>query len=162
MSDAYEIVLIVHSFVRWWVIVACAATSMHSFWPRAADASDAFELRVGRVFVASVDLQVLLGSTLYFGVSPLARAARALWAEQGLAALWADRALRFFGVIHPCLALLAACVAHVSWVLTRRAATRTSSRRWLGAGAALALAIFLAAVPWPLLGHDRPWLRFWF
>ena len=50
MSEAYEIVLIVHSFVRWWVIVASAATSIHSFWPRQGGASGAFEPRVGRAF----------------------------------------------------------------------------------------------------------------
>jgi hypothetical protein len=161
MSEVYEVVLIVHSFIRWWVLVACASTAVYGLWPRQTGARSSFNWRVGRGFVASVDLQVLLGLTLYFGVSPLARAARTLWAEQGFDALWTDRMLRFFGVIHPCLALLAACAAHAGWVSVRRVEDEALRRRRLGAVAALALAIFLAAVPWPFLGHERPWFRLW-
>jgi hypothetical protein len=160
MNELYDIVLVVHSFTRWWVLAVCASTLVYALWSGRTRADGGIELRVGRLFVASVDLQVLLGATLYFGVSPLARAARALWAEQGLPALWADGLLRFFGVIHPCLALLAAGVAHASWVLVRRAEGGAVRRRRLGAGAALALVLFLAAVPWPFLGHERPWFRF--
>jgi hypothetical protein len=160
MSDVYDGLLVVHSFTRWCVILAAAVALAHAFWPVAAGGARALDPRVGRLFVACVDVQVSLGLSLYFALSPLARAARALWAEQGLSALWADRQLRFFGLIHPCLALLAACVAHAAWVAVRRAETDASSRRWLGAGAALALAIFVAAVPWPFLGHERPWFRF--
>jgi hypothetical protein len=158
VSAIYDGLLVVHSFTRWCVLMAAAFALAHATWPGRASAP--LDPRVGRVFVASVDVQVSLGLTLYFGVSPLARAARALWAEQGLLALWANRPLRFFGLVHPCMAVLAACVAHAAWVGVRRAETDASSRRWLAGGAALALAMFLAAVPWPFLGHERPWFRF--
>jgi hypothetical protein len=160
VSAVYDALLVVHSFTRWCVLLAAAFTLAHALRPLWASAARPLDPRVGRVFVACVDVQVSLGLSLYFVVSPFARAARMLWAEQGLAALWADRQLRFFGLIHPCLALLAACLAHAAWVGVRRAETDASSRRWLGAGAALALVIFLAAVPWPFLGHERPWVRF--
>jgi hypothetical protein len=160
VSDVYDALLVVHSFTRWCVIIAAGFALGHALWPRRASGHGELDPRVGRLFVASVDVQVSLGLTLYFALSPLARAARTLWAEQGLLALWGDRQLRFFGLIHPCLALLAACVAHAAWVGVRRAETAASSRRWLGAGAALALVVFLAAVPWPFLGHERPWFRF--
>jgi hypothetical protein len=103
---------------------------------------------------------VLLGMSLYLELSPLARAARQLWVAGGFRAFWAQPELRFFGLIHPALALGAALVAHGGWVAVRRAATHAQRRRRLAAGAALSLAIFLAAVPWPFLGHERPWFRF--
>jgi hypothetical protein len=165
---AYELLLIVHSFTRWWVLGWSTLTLLYALFRatsrRAWNASDrgawsARDQRVARVFIASVDLQVLLGLSLYLAVSPLARAARASWAARGFGALWADPVLRFFGIIHPTLALLAACVAHASWVAVRRTEDARQRQRRLALGATLALAFFLAAVPWPFLGHERPWFR---
>jgi hypothetical protein len=156
----YELLLIAHSYTRWWVLAWSASTVGYAlFRAGSGGAWSGRDQRVARLFVASVDVQVLLGSSLYLSVSPLARAARALWAAQGLAALWADPVLRFFGVIHPTLALLAAFVAHASWVAVRRTEQARLRQRRLAAGAAVALLIFLAAVPWPFLGHERPWFR---
>ncbi len=162
MSEVYDLLLIAHSFTRWWVLVACMAAVGYAFCARWIFAPDARarDFRVGRALVASVDLQVLLGMSLYFGVSPLPRAARLLWAEQGWRALCADPLLRFFGLIHPALALAAAFVVHAAWVAVRRAESSAGRQRRLALGAALGLALFLAAVPWPFLGHERPWLRF--
>lgn len=162
MSAAYELLLILHSFTRWWVLLACAVTMARAALRGASRSSwSAFDERAARLFVASIDLQVLLGLSLYFGLSPLARAARALWSSEGFGAMWAERELSFFGFIHPCLALFAAFVAHASWVAARRADGAWARRRRLGAGAALALGLFLVAVPWPFLGHERPWFRFY-
>lgn len=160
MSTVYELLLIVHSFTRWWVLVACALMIALA-WSRTASRASwsLLDDRAARVFVASVDAQVLMGLSLYFGLSPLARAARALWRSQGFFAMWTERELSFFGLIHPSLALLAAFAAHAGWVAARRAEGARVRRRRLGAGAALALALFLLAVPWPFLGHERPWFR---
>jgi hypothetical protein len=161
MNAVYEVFLIGHSFTRWGVLVACVLTALRALSRLAMRRSwSARDQGFARVFVGSVDLQLLLGLSLYFGFSPLARAARALWSSDGIAALWAQRELFFFGVVHPSLALLAALVAHASWVLARRASRDRERHRWVASGAALALALFLAAVPWPFLGHERPWLRF--
>jgi len=156
----YDIVLLVHSFTRWCVLVACVITASYAFAARPrSEGWAAGERILGRVFVGSVDLQVLLGLSLWFSVSPLARVARAVWSTQGFGALWAQPELRFFGVIHPSLALLAGVVAHSGWVGARRQPSTSTRRRWLGASAALALGFLLAAVPWPFLGHERPWFR---
>jgi hypothetical protein len=155
----YELLLIVHSFTRWWVLGWSTLTLLYALSRTSQRVWSARDQRVARVFVASVDLQVLLGLSLYLAVSPLARAARVSWAVRGFGALWADPVLRFFGIIHPTLALLAACIAHVSWVAVRRTEDGRQRQRRLALGAALALSFFLAAVPWPFLGHERPWFR---
>jgi hypothetical protein len=156
-----ELVLILHSFTRWAVLSSSIATALGGLTGAVTDrAWVARDRIIARVFVACVDLQVLLGLSLYFGVSPTARAARVLWASAGLGGLWADHELRFFGIIHPTLVLLAACTTHASWVAARRTERADERHRRIGIGAALALAVFLAAIPWPFLGHERPWFRF--
>jgi hypothetical protein len=163
MGVVYEVLLVAHSFVRWGVLAACVLTAARGLGNVAGSARRGWTARdhgVGRAFVASVDLQVLLGMSLYFGVSPLARAARALWSTGGFSALWAEPALRFVGVIHPLLALLAAAVAHTAWILVRRSEQAGTRHARLGWGAALSALLLLAAVPWPFLGHERPWFRF--
>jgi hypothetical protein len=156
-----ELILIAHSFTRWSVLVLSlvAALTALAGWAVGRDFL-ARDRAVARLFVASVDLQLLLGLTLYFGVSPLARAARTVWSSLGFSALWADPELRFIGVIHPALALLAAFVAHAGWVAARRTDRPGERHARVAVAAAVALAIFLAAVPWPFLGHERPWVRF--
>jgi hypothetical protein len=159
MSELYEVLLYLHSYVRWWVVgaalLAIAYTSwagaMHKAWSR-------LDERLARALVTGLDLQVLLGLTLYLGVSPLARFARAVWSTRGLGTLWASE-LRFFGLLHPASMLLAAIIVHVAWAAARRGAPERRRRRF-GTGLALALVVFSVAVPWPLLGHDRPWFRF--
>src|SRR4051812_46272799 len=144
-----ELVLILHSFTRWAVLASSVAMALGGLtgavWNRAWGVRDRV---IARVFVASVDLQVLLGLSLYLGVSPIARAARALWASAGLVALWSEHELRFFGILHPALMLLAACITHASWLAARRTERAGERHRRLGSGAALALAVFLAAIPW--------------
>jgi hypothetical protein len=157
-----ELILILHSATRWAVLALSAAMAFVALaaWLRRS-AFDARHGQVARLFVASVDLQVLFGMSLYFGVSPLARAARQLWVSEGFSALWADPMLRFFGLIHPALALLGATVVHAGWIAARRTEEGPDRHRRLGSAAVVALLISLAAIPWPFLGHERPWLRLW-
>jgi hypothetical protein len=161
MSTIHELLLVLHSFTRWWVLLVCLSLVPYALsgWLRRR-AFVARDEKLLRLLVASVDLQVLLGLSLYFAFSPLARAARALWATRGFGAFWADPLLRFFGLVHPVLALTAALVVHASWVSARRAHSDVARYRRVAAGAALGLVLFLTAVPWPFLGHERPWFRF--
>lgn len=156
-----ELVLILHSWTRWVVLSSGIATVVVGLTGAARGrAWSVRDAAIARLFVASVDVQVLLGLSLYFGVSPLARMARMVWASTGLGGLWAYHELRFFGLLHPLSMLLGAFVTHTSWLLARRTERSGERYRSIGAGAALALAIFLGAIPWPFLGHERPWFRF--
>jgi hypothetical protein len=156
----HELVLILHSYTRWWVLAAGVLTLLGSAWAAAArKAWSRRDERLARAFVAGVDLQVLLGLTLYFGLSPLARFARALWSAGGLGALSRAFEAAFFGVLHPALMLLGAVILHAGWIATRRAEPPARRRR-LVLSVALALLTMAVAVPWPFLGHDRPWFRF--
>lgn len=155
MMILHEILLLIHSFTRWLVLMACALTVLSSVhgW-LAARGWAAIDQSTARAFMACVDVQVLLGLTLYFSVSPLARQARV-----DLAAAWQDPVLQFFGVIHPCLALSASVIAHATWIAARRTSDSAARHRRLALGASLSLAMLLGAVPWPFMDYGRPWLR---
>lgn len=151
MMALYEVLLIIHSFNRWLVLAACVVTALRAVegWHQKQPWT-ALDDRLARGFIASVDVQVLLGISLYFGASPLAHAARA-----NLAAAWTDPVLQFFGVIHPCLALSASVIVHAAWISARRATDARARHRRLALGASLALAAFLGAVPWPFMEYGR-------
>jgi hypothetical protein len=156
-----ELLLILHSITRWAVLALSASTALVAFAALIRQTPwSARHASLARFFVAGVDVQVLIGMSLYFGVSPLARAARHMWASEGFWALWAQRELRYFGLIHPALALLAAIVAHAGWIAARRTDQASERHRHLASAAVVAHAVFLAAIPWPFFGHERPWLRF--
>jgi hypothetical protein len=159
MSGLYEVLLYLHSYVRWWVVGAALSSLAYTLWAGATHrAWSPLEERLARALVTGIDVQALLGVTLYLGVSPLARFARAIWSTRGVGTLWASP-LRFFGLLHPASMLLAATIVHVAWVAARRGPPELRRRRF-GTGVALAVAIISLAVPWPFLGHDRPWFRF--
>jgi len=151
----HELVLVLHSLTRWLVLAAAGSTAcvaLHGVWSRRA--FGAWDRRAARALVALVDLQISLGLTLYLVLSPVARLARA-----DLQAAWHDVALRFFGLLHPCLALAAAVVAHAAWLAARRAPHAVARHRWLALGAAAVLVLLACAIPWPGSVTPRPLLR---
>ncbi|MEI7893508.1 MAG: hypothetical protein WCI05_10465 [Myxococcales bacterium] len=148
-------VLIFHSMARWALLVALlvavfrAARGVwggHSYVR--SDAVTAF------VVVALADLQFVLGFVLYFWLSDTVRGARV-----SFAAAMRDRTLRFWAVEHLCLMVGAVLFVHVGGVLARRTAdTMRRHRRSLWCFG-LALLLVVVGIPWPFLGHGRPWLR---
>src|SRR5438552_679276 len=105
---AYSVALIVHSWLRWAVLIAgFLATAMALTTP--VDAGR--ERRVdtwGLVFMALVDLQMLLGLLLYLVLSPITTA---ILNDFGSA--MRDRAARYWAVEHITLMLFAVVMAHV-------------------------------------------------
>jgi hypothetical protein len=153
--SAHELVLALHSLTRWLVLGAALfaeAVALHGcFTGRALGALDR---SVTRTLVALTDLQVSLGLTLYFVVSPVARLARADWS-----ATWPQPTLRFFGVLHPSLAAVAAIAAHAAWIGARRAPTAARHHRRVALGVAAMLVLLALAIPWPGNEPQRPLIR---
>jgi hypothetical protein len=96
-----------------------------------------------------MDIEFLTGLLLYFGASPITRAALA---NIGEAMKYHEP--RFFAVEHTALMLLAVICAHVGGALSRKG--RTDLMRYRGAVIAytISLLVMLAGIPWwrPLLG----------
>jgi hypothetical protein len=151
----YATVLVVHSYLRWLVILAglmavgraLAGTFGRKPWTPADD-------RAGFWFVTALDLQVLLGILMYVFMSPFTHQA---FGDFGAA--MKNAALRFWAVEHMAGMLIGLALVHVGRVRTRKT---DSLRRHKVAAIffGLALAIILGSIPWPGSPAGRPLLRF--
>jgi hypothetical protein len=151
----YATVLVVHSYLRWLVILAglmavgraLAGTFGRKPWTPADD-------RAGFWFVTALDLQVLLGVLMYVFLSPFTHQA---FGDFGAA--MKNAALRFWAVEHISGMLIGLALVHVGRVRTRKT---DSLRRHKVAAIffGLALAIILGSIPWPGSPAGRPLLRF--
>lgn len=148
----YAILLSAHSIVRWLVLalgVAVVARALvglgHSRTWAARDE------RVARLFVLTLDVQVLVGLLLHLGFSPITAAAL----RDPLAAL-RDTVARFWLLEHPVLMLAALACAHVGLIRARGAGTPALRARralvWVG----LAVVLLVIGIPWPFSRVARP------
>lgn len=150
----HPIVLVLHNSVRWVILCALVVVGWRSFvaW-RKGRVWRTWDERWHVLLVAAFDTQLLLGLTLYLWLSPLPRA---LWAD--FAGGMKNRVLRFFGLEHIAMMVLAVIVVHVGRAISKRAsAARRHRHVWISTLAALV--IVAASIPWPGLEHARPLLR---
>lgn len=157
MAMLLTLLLTLHSWLRWAVVVTTLVMGARCAWAWAARRSwSRRDGALARSWVGVIDTQVLLGLLLYFFASPQAAIAR-----QNLRWAWTDASLRFFGIQHPLSMLAAAFITHASWVWARRTVDDTPERfRRLGLGVLGALLLILLAIPWPSLTYGRPLIRF--
>ncbi len=150
----YTIVLYSHTWLRW-VVLAFGATGLAmAWWSVAKGRSPRAEGTLRRAFVATLDLQFLLGLALYVFLSPYTLAAR-----EDLRAAMKNSLLRFFAVEHLVGMVLALALVHVAAVRSRRAADPALGRRRWAIGLTIAVLIVLASIPWPFLPYGRPLFR---
>jgi hypothetical protein len=149
----YNFLLILHSIVRWLVVIAALAAAGKAFagwfgkgtWSRLDD-------RLGLFFTMAMDIQVLIGLVLYF-VSPLIRTALT-----DLGAAFANPTLLFFSFFHWILILVAVALAHIGRTRSRKAAGDPAKFRTAAIFYGLSILIVLVAIPWPFT-FSRPWIR---
>lgn len=140
----YEIVLLIHSWLRWVVLIAGLLAVIRGFagwpgrspWTRADDTA-------GAAFVGTLDLQLLLGLILYIFLSPFSTAA---FADFGGA--MRNSALRFWAVEHLFGMVIAVVLAHIGRARSRRAPSM-KKHRTAAIFYTLALIVILASIPWP-------------
>jgi hypothetical protein len=144
----YAFLLSFHNLSRWFVLVAALialAWALQGWLGRRP-----FERRhrlANLAFVATMDLQLVLGLILYV-VSPLVQSAL-----RDMAAAMRVTEQRFFAVEHIAVMIVAVALAHVGSVLVRRAPDdrRKHGRALLWFGLSTAAVLF--SIPWwrPLL-----------
>lgn len=146
--------LFVHSVLRWLVLLlgllvvfrALAGRSSGRPWTAADEGG-------GLLFILAVDLQFVAGLLLFL-FSPVTTLGTH---ELNLA--WQSPVLRFFTLVHPVLMVVAFVMVHIARVRIRRAAAE--AHRMAAAWFGVALAIMIAATPWPFLSYGRPLLSWW-
>jgi hypothetical protein len=144
----YGIVLFAHSTIRWAVLFCAAWATFAALGGLRGGRTWTKRARVpGIVLAAVADIQLLLGLSLWLGLSPYA--------------ISSGTRSHYWSFLHPLLGLAVVALVHVGSVKVRRmlddgARWRTAARFY-----GLALAVALLATPWPILGSvARPLLRF--
>lgn len=143
----YATTLLVHSWVRWLVVVLGVWALLSALTARGG----AGARKAGQFFTIALDVQFLLGVLLYVVLSPITRAAIGDMAAAMHNGVW-----RFWSVEHPALMILAVVFGHVGRMAARRSPASRRPVVWY----ALSIAAILAAIPWPALPYGRPLVRF--
>jgi hypothetical protein len=148
----YGVILIVHSWNRWLVLVSAVATLTLAIRGRSTGRQwSRTDQRLALVFISALDVQAVLGSLLYFVLSPIVPKTL----SEFKAAMHVG-ALRFFAIEHITMMVLALVVAHGAWAYSKRAVSASARQRRVTWGVALTLLLILSAIPWPWTAAGRP------
>src|SRR4029453_14929536 len=134
-----------HSVLRWIILLlgllaiarAAAGVVTGRPWTRADDRGFAF-------FIRALDVQMLIGLIIYFGLSPIT------WeGMRHIGDAMGNVGLRFFTIEHPVGMLIAVSLAHVGERKIRGTTDGVRRHRFALIFFALAFLVILASVPWP-------------
>lgn len=153
--SVYDLVLIAHSYVRWALVVAALLVLIRaSIGWRMDRAWTDVDAGTHQMLVGIADLQFTLGVLLYAWLSPFAFV---FMHEPALA--MKEHTLRFFGLEHPTMMVLAVALLHVGHKRANRAALPRDKHRLATLWTLAAVVIVCSSIPWPGLRHGRPLLR---
>lgn len=143
----YAILLNVHSYLRWLVLILGILAIYRGF--KGAQSGAPFtesDRKSGLFFLISVHTQLLIGLLLYFVFSPITQAA---FADFGAA--MKDPAVRLIAVEHITINILAAILVTVAYSKNKKtiADAQKHKNAWLLFG--IALLLILSRIPWSRL-----------
>lgn len=149
----YSLVLNVHSWLRWVVIATCLWSILRAAMAGGRPWTPA-DARASRLFMITLDVQMLLGLLLYLVLSPFTRQALG-----DIGTAMKVSALRFFLVEHLLGMLIAVALTHVGIAKIRRASGDARRHRTALIFFTLALVAIFASIPWPGMPAGRPLFR---
>jgi hypothetical protein len=150
----YPAVLTIHSWLRWAALLLGAAATFNAFRHRADTAERARGQRWDWVFMLALDLQVLFGLLLYFGLSPFTREAMG-----NMAIALRDPGLRFWAITHVAMMFVALVAVRAGRVFAMGDGTSRARRNGRYICFGIAVLAMVAGVPWPGLANARPLFR---
>jgi hypothetical protein len=149
----YSTVLAIHSWIRWFALVAAVGTMLAVLGNRTRGNNSPAD-RWGMVAMMALDVQMLVGLILYFALSPFTQQALS-----NFGAAMQNAQLRFWAVEHVASMFGAVILAHVGRVLARKAPTPEAKRMRLLICFGLATILMFLATPWPGMANGRPLFR---
>ncbi len=154
MTGAYDIVLFLHSNLRWLVLVLLVGTVLNALggwlgrrgWAPRDNA-------LSGTLVGLADLQFLLGLALVLGLSPHYNLLDGVDMKV--------RHDRFFSVEHFSLMFLAIGALHIGRVRAKKAGSAPDKHRAIAVACLIAAVLIAASIPWPFrdLEVARPLFR---
>lgn len=136
----YNAFLIIHSLLRWVVLITAAWAIAKSFSGMLG--KKPFEKKdglPGLLFMISMDTQLLVGGVLWFVLSPITKPANISMT---------DPVSRFYGVEHAVMMVAAIAFAHIGRAMMKKGDDMKRYRQsaiWFTAS----FIIMLAGIPWP-------------
>ena len=145
----YEFLLIIHSWVRWIVLVLGVIIIIQGYtgWKGDLPFTKGHNTR-SAIFVGSFHLQLLLGLLLYFVFSPIIDIA-----FQDFGAAMKNSELRFWAVEHILMMVLAAVLAQIGRIKIKRADTDGQKHKQAFLWFLAALVLVLSRIPWSEAGR---------
>ncbi|MEO1170775.1 MAG: cytochrome B [Myxococcota bacterium] len=140
----YDFFIVLHSWLRWVVLVGGVAAIALAVQGLATGAEFGKQHKIsGVVFLASTHTMLILGIVLFF-VSPTVSAALA-----DMGAAMKTKALRFWVVEHTTLMVLAAVAVTVGYSTAKRAVESGAKHKRALIGFGLGFALIVLGIPWP-------------
>jgi hypothetical protein len=152
----YQILLSVHSFVRWIALALLVYMVIRAFtgWLSSGKFTNS-DASVRKWMVTSLHLQLILGLILYF-ISPLTTYFISHFSETV-----GTRSIRFFGMEHVVIMLAAIVIATIGAARSKRQAEDRLKFRTLAIWLTISLVLIFAGMPWPFSSMiSRPLFRF--
>ena len=150
----YTAVLNIHSWLRWVTLLLAVGATLNAF----RGDTDISQRPPGRhwdtFFMMALDIQVLFGLFLYFGLSPFTK-----HALTDLGAAMRDSGLRFWAFEHIGAMFAAVVLVRVGRVLALTAKTPLARRQKRLVFFVLTTLVIVAGTPWPGLPGGRPLFR---
>jgi hypothetical protein len=150
----YSAVLMVHSWVRWVVLLLGVAATVNAFVDRANTGERPRGMRLDWLFMMAFDVQILLGLLLYFGLSPYTREAMS-----NMSLALRDPALRFWTFTHMATMVVALVTVRAGRVFAMGEPATRARRNGRFTCFAVAVLAMVAGVPWPGTTLARPLFR---
>ncbi|HJZ73455.1 MAG TPA: hypothetical protein VKE51_17050 [Vicinamibacterales bacterium] len=149
----YSVVLTIHSWIRWIALVAGVGVTLAAVRGK-VEGERSIADRWAMVAMMALDVQMLLGLILYFGLSPNMQE---ILNHFGESMRRADT--RFYAVEHITTMIAAVALSHIGRVLARRAPTTAAKRTRLLVTFGFATVLMLLGMPWPGRPGGRPLFR---
>ena len=147
-------VLLLHSWLRWAVIVLGLLAVIRAFSGMKGRGWQPADESLGRWFVIVLDVQFLLGLILYFVLSPITKAALS-----DFGGAMGNSAVRFWAVEHVFGMVVGLAFAHAGRAKARKIADSARKHKTLALFFTLALLAILISIPWPGMPSARPLFR---
>ncbi len=151
----YTTILTIHSWMRWLTLILALAATANAFREPATVNGPLPGRWWDTFFMLVIDLQVLLGLALYFGLSPFT-----MEAMNNMGMAMKSAGLRFWAIEHPTGMFAAFILLRIGRIMAAHAKTTASRRNRRAVCFALATLTMMASIPWPGLPYGRALFRY--